>query len=78
MKTAFIAGGATVRVSSLAIALPLAACTSMSGPTELTSDEVCRIETRRELRHSGPPGKYPPTPVNRVVRVCRPTGTGSA
>lgn len=78
MKTGFISGGATLRVSLLAIALPLAACTSVSGPTEPTSVEGCRIETRRELRHSGPPGKFPPTPVDREVRVCRPAGTGSA
>ncbi|AMJ60007.1 hypothetical protein [Bosea sp. PAMC 26642] len=77
MKTGFIAGGATVRVSLLAIALPLAACTSVSGPTEVTSVEGCRIEMRRELRHNGPPGKFPPTPVSREVRVCRPTGAGS-
>ncbi|MDZ4367870.1 MAG: hypothetical protein U0987_12720 [Afipia sp.] len=78
MKTASISGGATLRVSLVAIALPLAACTSASGPTELTSVEGCRIETRREFRHSGPPGKFPPTPVNREVRVCRPAATGSA
>lgn len=78
MKTGFIAGGATVRVSLLAIALPLAACTSVSGPTELTSVEGCRIETRREFRHSGPPSKFAPTPVDREVRVCRAAGTGSA
>lgn len=78
MNTGFMTGGAAVRVSLLAIALPLAACTSVSGPTELSSVGDCRIETRRELRHSGPPGKFPPTPVIREVRVCRPAGTGSA
>jgi hypothetical protein len=78
MKTGFIAGGGTVRVSLLAIALPLAACTSVSGPIEPTSVEGCRIETRRELRHNGPPGKFPPTPVSREVRVCRAVATGSA
>lgn len=78
MKSGFIAGGATVRVVLLAFALPLAACTSVSGPTELTSVEGCRTETRREFRHSGPPGKVPPSPITREVRICRPAGAGSA
>lgn len=78
MKTASIAGDATMRVSLLAFALPLAACTSVSAPTEVASVEGCRTETRREFHHSGPPSKFAPTPVTREVRVCRPAGTGSA
>jgi len=77
MKTGFMAGGTPVRVSLLAIALLLAACTSVSGPTEVASTEGCRIETRREFRHIGPPGKVPPTPFHRQVRVCHPAGAGS-
>jgi hypothetical protein len=78
MKTASIAGDAAVRMSLLAIVLPLAACASVSGPTEATSVEGCRTETRREFRHSGPPSKFAPTPVTREVRICRPAGAGTA
>ncbi|RDJ20315.1 hypothetical protein DWF00_20190 [Bosea caraganae] len=78
MKAASIAGDAVVRIALLATVLLLAACASVSDPTAVASVEGCRIETRLELRHIGPPGKFPPTPVNREVRVCRPTGTGSA
>lgn len=78
MKAASIAGDAAVRIALLATVLFLAACASVADPTELASVEGCRIETRREFRHIGPPGKLPPMPVNREVRVCRPTGTGFA
>ncbi|HEV7326557.1 MAG TPA: hypothetical protein VGN91_15955 [Bosea sp. (in: a-proteobacteria)] len=77
MKAASIAGDAAMRVALLAIALLLAACASVSDPTEVVSVEGCRTETRREFQHIGPPGKVPPTPVNREVRVCRPAGTVS-
>ena len=78
MKTASIAGAAAVGIPLAAIVMLLAACTSMPSPTDIMSVDGCLTEMRRELRHSGPPGKYPPTPVNREVQVCRPAGAGSA
>ncbi len=75
MKAASIAGDAAMHVAILAIALLLAACASVSDPTEVESVEGCRTETRREFQHIGPPGKVPPT--YREVRVCRPAGTVS-
>lgn len=78
MKTGFITGGAPACASLLTIVLVLAACTSAPGPVEPASLDGCRIETRRELRHAGPPGKFPPTPVDREVRVCRTAAAGLA
>ena len=73
-----MAGGAEMRVALLATVLLLAACTSVSDPAAVATVEGCRIETRREFHHIGPPGKLPPTPVTRDVRICRPPGAGSA
>ncbi len=78
MKTGFITGGAPVCASLLAITLALAACTSVTALVEPASVDGCRTETRRELRYAGPPGKFPPTPFNRQVRVCNPAAAGLA
>lgn len=78
MKTGLITGGARTCASLLTIALALGACTSVTAPVEPASVDGCRTETRRELRHAGPPGKFPPTPFDRQVRVCNPAAAGLA
>ena len=77
MRTAPTIGGAALRIAPLAVVLLLGACVPGPEPTAVASIDGCRAETRRELRHVGPPGKSLAMPATRQVQVCRPAGGGS-
>lgn len=72
MRAVPTVGSAARPVAMLAVVLSLGACVSSPDPSAVASIDECRIETRRELQHVGPPGKSPPAPVTRRVRVCQP------
>ena len=74
MLCVFVVGSAARPVAMLAVVLPLGACVSSLDPSAVASINECRTGTRRELQHVGSPGKSPPVPVTRRVRVCQPAG----
>ena len=77
MRTTSTIGDAALRIALLAVVLLLGACVSGPEPITVASIDSCRVETRRELRHVGPPGKSLPMSVTRQLQVCRPAGGSS-